>query len=262
MGSQANSDLLKAESGISTCNNFSKCSGSSECSLSLSSVEPGDERRGSRDPRVLIVTEAPDRESSEGSAYSGGISNRLVSMFCDEKYGIGLSQRDEDSFPEFLTRNRFYATSAIKCHFEGSSSNVGDYVISQCRNRYLENQIEALEDLELMIPMGNVAAASVTRRSVSSVKITSRIGSHGRGIFPNYSRYDIPVVLLPHPSGNNLYANPPVIDPSGKPEHWAYKVRFRQALVFIRETLQELGYDVFKKSPSSWDSPPGLSGFS
>jgi uracil-DNA glycosylase len=241
---------------------ISRCSDNSACNLSLSSVEPGDERRGSRDPLVLIVTEAPDKESSEGSAYSGGLSNRIISMFCDEKYGIGLEHTEEDAFPEFLVNYRFYATSAIKCHLEGGTSEVANYVISQCRDRFLEKQIKALENLELIITMGNVAAASITRQSLTSISITSRIGNQGRGLFPDHSRYELPVVLLPHLSGNNPYSNPPVINSSGNPSYWGYKMRFRRALVFIRDILREMDYEVLTTSPSCWDRPPGLSEFS
>lgn len=260
--SPTNSALLEAESGISSCENYDACNGGASCDLALSSVEPGDIRRGSRKPRVLIITEAPDKVSSEEAAYSGGLSKRLISIFCDEKYGIGLGRTEDVDFPEFLSDHRFYATSAIKCHISGGGGEVGNYVIPQCRNRYLDEQIEALNELELIIPMGNVAAASLTRQSISSVSVTSLIGHQGQGIFPNHGRYNLPVVLLPHPSGNNPYANPPIIDASGNADSWAYKIRFRHALTFIREVLRDLDYDVFRNSPSSWERPPGLSEFS
>lgn len=261
MPTHNNPDLFEAEKGISSCNNYSNCNGQSRHDLSLSSVPPGDDRRGSRDPRILIVTEAPDSSSSEGSAYSGGLSDRLISLLSGENYGIGLNRQESDSFSDFLKRHRIYATSAVKCHFEGGGSNVGDYVVRNCRDIFLQRQIDALQDLELILPMGNVAAASILRKSLSMVKITSLIGTQGDGIHQEHSRYNVPVVLLPHPSGNSMWANAPLIDSNGDPQYWSYKIRFRRALVFIREVLKNMGYEVFKNSPKSWDRPPGLSGF-
>ncbi|MHB9288110.1 uracil-DNA glycosylase family protein [Halobacteriales archaeon Cl-PHB] len=261
MANNPNPQLEEAESGISCCNNFPKCSGASDCQLSLSSIEPGDERRGSRDPQIAIVTEAPDETSSEGSAYSGGISDRIVSLFCEEEYGIGLSGSSGDSFSQFLREKRIYATSAIKCYVTGDVTEVGDYVTTQCYQRYLEDQIQALPNLELIIPMGNVASAAFTSNAPSSVGITSLVGMDDRGIITDHDDYDVPIVLLPHPSGNNPYANPPIIDPDGNPRYWSYRERFQKALIFIRDTLDGLGYGVSRNSPSSWDSDGGLSDF-
>jgi hypothetical protein len=261
MGNSPNRELTEAESGISSCDNFPQCSGASDCELSLSSIQPGDERRGSRDPQIALVTEAPDEASSKGSAYSGGISDRILSIFCDENYGIGLSSPSDSSFPEFLTENQIYATSAIKCYVGGDVTGVGSYVTDECYKRYLEKQLQALPNLELIIPMGNVAAAAFTSHSPSSVEITSLVGVDGRGIIRDHDDYQAPVVLLPHPSGNNPYANPPVINPDVSPRYLRFREKFQNALTFIRDTLNTLGYGVSRNSPSSWDSTGGLSDF-
>lgn len=254
-----NIDLLMAENGIRNCENYSNCKRGVESTLNLSDIPPGAERRGSRDPQVLIITEAPDENSSEGTPYSGSLSTRIVNLFCDDRYGISLPEPEDNSFLKFLHYNRFYATSAVKCQVKNGGSALSDYVISKCHERFLRHQIEAMPNLELIVPMGRIAASSITQHSVSSIQITTLIGRYNEGIFPNHREYNVPIAILPHPSGINPFANPPIIKPSDDRHGQEYKIHYREALSFIRQTLGNLGYDVLEKSPSLWDSPPGLS---
>jgi len=255
-----NESLLRAEYGISSCSLHSQCNDCSSCSLELSSVRPGDPRRGSRDPKIMLVTEAPDRGSSSGTAYQGGISSRIIDMFTNEEYGIGLDTNSTDSFESFLSENRIYATSAIKCYIDGSTQDLGHQVIHNCKREFLSRQINAMNNLELIIPMGKVACASILSGGLSSMKLTSILGKPGRGILTedqqNYS-----IVAFPHPSGASPLSNPPVLKDSDGRTWTGRKLQFRTALTAVREEMESIGYDVLAEDPDCWDSPGGLSSF-
>lgn len=253
-----NEALIRAEYGIRDCDRLSECDGCSSCSVKLSSIGPGAKRRGSRDPRILLVTEAPDEDSSSGTAYQGGISNRIISMFTESKYGIGLSKTQNASFQDFLVNKRIYATSAVKCYVDGSTQEVGHAVLTNCKEEYLSKQIDAMPNLELIIPMGKVATASLLERNASSIQITGLLGSAGRGIVTdrNPSR-----IIFPHPSGASPLSNPPVIQDSDSKSQVQNKTAFQGALSSVRGQLDDMGYDVVDDDPDSWDSPGGLSSF-
>jgi len=255
-----NESLIRAEYGISSCSLHSECDGCSSCSLELSSVSPGDPRRGSRDPKVMLVTEAPDRSSSSGTAYQGGISGRIISMFTEDKYGIGLGTDSTESFESFLEENRIYATSAIKCYIDGPTQDLGHAVINNCKGEFLTPQIDAMTNLELIIPMGKVACASILSRRLSSLKLTSILGKPGRGVLTEGQR-PIPVVAFPHPSGASPLSNPPVLNDADGRETTNRKLQFRTALSAVREEMASIGYDVLGEEPDCWDSPGGLSSF-
>jgi len=181
----------------------------------------------------------------------------MKAIFCDDEYGISIDQGCDDPFPTFLERNRIYATSAIKCFVDGDISSSERYVIQSCRERFLDSQISAMPNLELIIPMGTVAACSLLRRSPSSISITSIIGQMDRGIRPEGTN-DTTVVVFPHPSGINPYANPPIIDEDDGPTWGSYKHQFQGALRYTRDLLRDLGYDVMDEDPDSWEPPEGL----
>jgi len=254
--------LENAESGFQDCPELERCNAVSDCTLNLSQIPPGASRRGSRDPKILLVTEAPDEASSEGTAYQGSTSTRMQNFFCREDYGIGLDKDDSDSFSEFLQENRIYATSAVKCCIaKGSASDVGSYVIDTCSEKYLENQIEAMPNLELIIPMGVVATAAVLRTNPDDLQLTSILGRQNHGVFQNYDDWGADVVVLPHPSGMSPLSNPPVVDGEGSKSRWRNVESFRRALGEIRDRLGSMGYDVLDGNPTCWDSPDGLSRF-
>ncbi|WP_435147656.1 uracil-DNA glycosylase family protein [Halobaculum sp. P14] len=252
-------DLARAEYGISACQEYPTCNATTKCEITLSSIQPGDERRGSRDAKVILVTEAPDQASSEGTAYKGGISGRIRSMFTEQKYGVGLSD-SSGGFSEFLDSHQIYATSAIKCHVNGSISELGNSVIRNCRSKYLEKQIEAMDDLELIVPMGKLAAASILKRNYSSFNLTSLVGRQ-RGMVDDPQDWDAPIVVLPHPSGASTLSNPPVFSENDSRQVAKQKDGFRRALVEIRKRLDSVGYDVLDDNPDSWEASGGLSSF-
>lgn len=253
-----NEALVRAEYGIRDCKRLSACNGRSSCSVKLSSIGPGAKRRGSRDPRILLVTEAPDEDSSSGTAYQGGISGRIISIFTEDEYGIGLSKPQKASFQDFLVNKRIYATSAVKCYVDGSTQELGHGVLTNCKDEYLSEQIDAMPNLELIIPMGKVAAASLLERSASSFQITELVGSAGRGIVTeeNPSR-----IIFPHPSGASPLSNAPIIRDDDSKSLIQNKNAFQNALRAVREQLDNMGYDVLDDDPDSWDSPGGLSSF-
>lgn len=254
--------LEKAESGFQDCSKLKSCNADSDCTLELSQIPPGASRRGSRNPRILLVTEAPDEDSSEGTAYQGSTSTRMQNFFCREDYGIGLDQGNFDSFSEFLRENRIYATSAVKCCIvEGGGNEVGYDVIETCSKMYLENQIEAMPNLELIIPMGTVATAAILRTSPDEFQLTSILGRRNQGVFQNYDNWGADVIALPHPSGMSPLSNPPVVDGEGSRSRWRDVESFRRALEEIRNRLDTMGYDVLDGNPTCWDSPDGLSRF-
>lgn len=260
MKRKANSELFEAERGVNTCSNYDECSGVSSCSLKLSSIEAGDRRRGSRDPKVLLVTEAPDEVSSQGSAYQGSTSDRIISFFCDERYGISIGTDRPESFENFLMDHRFYATSSIKCCIsDGDISNLHNHVVSSCRQKFLDNQIQSMDDLELIIPMGKIATASVLHRSPSSISLTKILGKRGQGILKENDDYGVPVVVFPHPSGASPLSNPPIVKSEDGKQTLEKKAKFQNALEFVREVLGDSGYDVLPESPEGWDHSTGLS---
>lgn len=253
------SPLEEAEAGISDCPLYDTCNSVSECSLSLSQIRPGAERRGHRNPRVLLVTEAPDEGSSGGTAYQGGVSARIENFFCKDEYGIGLVASSFDGFSEFLRNFRFYATSAVKCCISGGGgSDVGRIVIENCTNEYLSSQIEAMPQLELIIPMGSVATAALLRRNPSELRLTSILGSPPQGIQSDHDRWGTDIVVLPHPSGVSPLSNPPIVDGEGGRRQWSRVRSFRSALRAVRDRLDSMGYDVLDDDPACWGTPDGL----
>lgn len=258
-----NSDLKKAESGIHNCPKYGNCSGASDCKLTRSKISPGAKRRGHRNPKVLLLTEAPDEDSSQGTAYQGSISGRIENIFCNEEYGIGLDRDTTQSFQEFLREYRFYATSAVKCCIsEGSGSDVGSFVINNCTKQFLREQIEAMGDLELIVPMGKVATAAILRQNPKDLSLISIMGRSRPGFQLNNTHWGgADIVVLPHPSGASPLSNPPIVKESGNRQRWQQVTAFRGALESLRERLDSNGYDVLDGNPNCWDSPEGLSGF-
>lgn len=245
---------------MDSCSKYDECSSVCSCTVKLSSIRPGDPRRGSREPKIFLVTEAPDQSSSEGTAYEGTISNRIRSIFTEEKYGIGLPSCDS-SFENFLKNHMIYATSAIKCYIGGSGSDIGSVAIENCKNEYLSPQIAAVESLELVIPMGKVATASVLDWPNMDFQLTDYLGKYNRGIQTEKHGQSPPIVVLPHPSGASPLSNPPLIHASDSRRQIKRKKQFRKALIFIRDRLDEIGYDVLEERPECWDSPDGLFSF-
>ncbi|WP_135855174.1 uracil-DNA glycosylase family protein [Halorussus salinus] len=261
---RSNSSLFEAETGISNCDNFAECCSSTSLELERSDIQPGDERRGSRNPSVLLLTEAPDQKSSEGTAYSGPTSRRMISYFYDEEYGIGIKGEPPDSFSAFLNENDFYATSAIKCFVGGSVSKVGGHVVRSCKRKFLSNQVGAMKNLDLVITMGRVATASMLDSTSDplDIQLSQILGRRGSGILTKEHGRDVPLVAFPHPSGQNPMANPPLINSDDNRKQRNKKIHFRDALIFVRDKLERMGYDVLQDSPDCWDSPGGLSEFS
>lgn len=253
------SDLLRAESGIQNCSNFIECNSCSRHKLTLSNISPGAERRGSRDPRVIIVTAAPDAESGQGTPYQGSTSGRMENFFTQDAYGVGLDN-NTSNFSEFLQEMEFYATSAIKCCIHGTSStDVSSTVISSCRQEYLNEQISAMPDLELILPMGTIAGCSILRKDPGELSLVSSMGRQNAGIIQEHQEYGKKIILMPHPSGASTYSNPPTMTDGGNREQWNWASSFRNALVELRETLDRMGYSVRDRDPDSWESPGGLS---
>lgn len=257
-----NRQLKKAEEGVDSCSNIDSCDGSTPCSLELSDIQPRDERRGSRDPVILLVTEAPDKESSQGSAYAGSTSSRVISLFYNEEYGIQIGGDYPDSFEEFLIKNRIYSTSAIKCSISAcQTQNVGTYVVDSCRKKFLTNQIESMNNLEIIIPMGKIAAASILEKRIANIGLKNLIGITNRGIFTKKTWGGPEVVVFPHPSGLNRLSNPPLLKDGESASVQRYKIQFRDALSHVRRILKDQGYDVPDQRPDMWDRPSGLSDY-
>lgn len=255
-----NTELIRAEYGVTDCSRYQECKECSSCSIELSSITPGAERRGSRSANILLVTEAPDQASSLGTPYKGGISNRIISIFTEKKYGIGLKNIG-DSFSDFLYGHDIYATSAIKCVVDNSGKGISNKVIDNCREEFLTSQINAFDDLKIIIPMGKVATASILNRTLSSITLTEVLGKRGQGILTQDHGRDPPVIVFPHPSGASPLSNPPIRTANDSKSVASRKMYFRQALTSTRKILERVGYDVLDDDPDCWDSTGGFSSF-
>jgi len=181
-------------------------------------------------------------------------------MFTEREYGIGLED-DADSFSDFLCTHQIYATSAIKCYISGSSSDLNNHIINNCKDEFLSNQIAAMDNLKLILPMGKVAAASILQSGISSIKITDIIGRNGQGILTEDHGKSPPIVVFPHPSGANPRSNPPIISDSDSRGTINDKLMFRDSITVVNKVLDKAGYDVLEEAPDCWDSTDGLSSF-
>ncbi|HEX9429021.1 MAG TPA: uracil-DNA glycosylase family protein, partial [Candidatus Bathyarchaeia archaeon] len=146
----------------------------------------------------------------------------------------------------FLRDMRIYQTSAVKCMLAGEPSALGEQVIANCRKRFLDKQIELLADIELILPMGRMAIASVFHVPLTSVDLRSLIGRPGAGILERDPHYRKMIVGLPHPSGNNRQFNPPLIHEGERLADVKFKASFVRALNGIRVKLEKMGYPLRK----------------
>jgi len=236
--------LLQLEKEIPTCPLFTDCESNAGQSIQLSAIAAADPRRGTHDARILIVTEAPDTKSAKGVAYRGGTGTRIMRMFLRPQYRIGLDYPDygTEGLPAFLEKMRIYQTSAVKCVLGVGTANLGERVITNCRQKFLDEQVARLHDLELILPMGRLATASVLHRPLGSVDFDEVIGRRGRGLLQADPYYGLMIVALPHPSGINRSFNPPVFRPGDGPNEIRRKQAFVRALLTIRTKLGSMGY--------------------
>lgn len=246
--------VLELEREIPRCPLFSDCESSAGRPIKLSAIAAGDSRRGTHDARILIVTEAPDTKSGKGVAYRGGTGTRIMRMFLRPEYRIGLDYPDNgaEGLPAFLGDLKIYQTSAVKCVLGGGTGSLGERVIANCRQKFLDRQISCLHDLELILPMGRLAIASIFHRPFDSIELGEIIGREGNGIVQKDRRYRVAVVALPHPSGVNKSFNPPVFKRDDGPGDIRRKKAFVRALTAVRAKLDSMGYglrDVFEEEP-------------
>jgi len=251
--------LTQAETGVSECSEFEDCNAVCNIELTLSQIPSGAPRRGSRDAKVLLVTEAPDPSSGEGQAFSGMVARRILRYFTDPAYGIDLDEpsTDDPRFTAFLQHHRFYATSAIKCVVEGGGGGGGQGVdheaTRRCRSQFLLNQISAHPNAKILVPMGKVAASSVLHSLPSSFQLSSILGKQNAGVFREDPHFGRKTVVLPHPSGSSPLSNPPTPRSSDSRRTAEHKRSFRKALLALREFLAEEGYTVGEAPGSRWE---------
>ncbi len=256
----SNAALNNAEARIPSCPNFDTCSASRDFELTLSSIQSGDRRRGSANAKILLVTEAPDRRSGEGRAYSGSVAKRIMNFFLSDDYGICLTYANRSSryFVQFLLENHIYVTSAVKCTpTKGSPQDIDYGVINRCREEFLNGQINALSRLMIIVALGSVAASSVLHLLPGSFQLSGMLGVSGRGIFEHDPHYGKKLVVLPHPSGTNLMANPPILNENDDPGTSRLKMQFRRALSALRGFLAAAGYELREVPLDFSESPPG-----
>ncbi len=239
-----NPELLRIEREIPKCPLFADCAAHAGQRLELSRIAAGDPRRGTHDARILIVTEAPDRRSGQGRAYQGGTGTRIMRMFLRQDYRIALDYPDygRGGVPSFLQNNKIYQTSAVKCVLRGATTALGERVVTNCRGKFLDMQIAQLPQLELILPMGRLAAASVLHRHLEDVDLDRIIGRRGIGIQVSDRYYAKTIIVLPHPSGTNRAFNPPVFDASDGPAMSRRKRAFLRALLAVRLKLGAMEY--------------------
>ena len=252
----ANHELDAVEGRWIECPSFNNCLGACGGRLQLSSIPPGDPARGARNPRVLLVTSSPDKKSAfEGKSYSGPTDGRIAALFTDPAYGLEIAPKSErpPDVGQFLADHGIYRTSAVKCAVLGGDNGGGWPVIHECRTRHLDQQVAAMPNLGLIVPLGGVAIQSVMGL-MQQPKVMRFVGS-ARAMVAKHPKYRVPVVCLPHPSPQNpgFNAPPPMqvfnelpsfgglqATPAGAGTHMA-KRGFRVALDRLRLHLDSLG---------------------
>src|SRR5207245_7291353 len=147
-----------------------------------------------------------------------------------------------EGLPAFLRDMKIYQTSAVKCLLGRGTASPGERVIANCRRKFLDEQISRLPAVELLLPMGRLAVASVLHRPFDSVNLEEVIGRQGKGILRPDRNYGMTVVALPHPSGLNRSFNPPVFIPGDHPRDVRRKQAFVRALKAVRAKLEAMGY--------------------
>lgn len=242
------------EESIGACQGLGRCREESDFSIRLSRIGSKDARRGPYTAKVLIVTESPDLKSSQGRAYAGSTSTRIMNLFLKDEYVVCLDYdlRSAKSVWQFLIDNRIYRTSAIKCALGSSSAplQIPTTLIERCRGRFLEKQIGLLGDLELIVPMGKVAISSVLHMPLNLFSIPMILGKWDRGILQQDQHYGKKIVALPHPSGSNPLFNPPIKRIGDSLETVKVKWRLYKALSVLRSFLEDIGYRLRKKPDS------------
>lgn len=222
------------------CKNFTQCI--NYCSIVKSNITNDDPMRGNPNPKILMITECPDIESAKsGSAYSGSSGARMLSMLVEDNYGICLGDRSIDyrSNPvDFMNHYEIYRTSAIKCHVRRKDRI--QELIQTCRDSTLKNQIEMMNQLKLIIPMGRIAISAIVGMMYDKVKPMKIVGS----VYGTYQsgEYGCRVVALPHPSGSNIHFNPPIINSADKRYMVESKASFKKSLEVIRAELISHGF--------------------
>ncbi len=247
-----NQALIDSESDIPACPRFTLCNASKAFDLRLSAIKGGDPRRGSPDPKILLVTEAPDPKSGSGEAYSGPSAKRIMNYFLEDKFGVCLdySRRSSPYFVQFLRQRGIYVTSAVKCTMvRGNAQDLNYDVIRRCREEYLDGQIDALDHLEVIVPLGVIAASSVLHLAPRTLRLGRILGISGRGILEADGFYGKKLVVLPHPSGNNYWANPPLPQQDDSAKVSRHKSQFRAALIALRAFLISAGYRLRELPP-------------
>jgi hypothetical protein len=252
-----NPELDTIEASWVNCSSFDRCYYASTERAGLSNIPARDPARGSRNPLVVLVTSAPDAKSArDGVSYSGPSDRRIGEFLQRPGYGIELEPGADapSNVGDYLSRNRIYRTSAVKCSVAGADDGGGNAVIFECRRRNLDAQIAAMPNVALIIPMGGVAIRSILGLQAAP-KVLSYVGS-SRGMINYMDRYKAGVVCLPHPSpGNPSFNMPPQsvefeAFPSfdglqampGNSGTMAARRGFRTALSRIRHILDGLGY--------------------
>jgi len=240
------------EQAIASCPDFNECGNIRGISVQLSEIRAKDSRRGSYDAKILIVTESPDQKSSKGRAYSGSTGTRIMNMFLKDEYAVCLDYdlRSPRYIWRFLIENKIYRTSAVKCALNGSDGSVAapPRIVERCRKRFLDGQIRNLRDLELIIPMGRLAIASVLHRPPGNISLQKILGKEGKGILAKDGVYGKRLVALPHPSGTNLLFNPPELKVGDTSAIARQKWQFYQALSTLRNLLIDMGYRLRRRS--------------
>lgn len=239
-------ELLRLEREVPQCRLFADCSSCANQRIELSRITAGDPLRGSHDARILIVTQSPDARSGvrRGAAYTGGTGTKIVRMFLRSEYGICVDYPDygRRGVRFFLEKMRIYRTSAVKCVLTQPPEKLGAAVTTNCRAKFLDGQINLLSDLELILPMGRLAIASVMHKSFEAVDLREVIGRRGKGIIERDRFYAKAVIALPHPSGMNTEFNPPQIRPRDPQAVAMRKAAFARALEAVRSKLSDMGY--------------------
>ncbi len=249
--------LSEIESEISSCVLFDKCSLLAENSLALSRILPGDSRRGSSDPRILIVTAMPDKTSAESVAYAGNTILNIRKMFLSSSYRVGMDSNlgSKDSVVDFLRSNRIYCTSAVKC-YSGETNFPYQGVVDNCRNTYLDRQILSFHSLELILPMGIIATSAILHIPLRMISMGKFIGKNGKGVLYDDKHYHKTVIVLPHPSGQNKNFNPPKLSSNLRLSEFLRRINFINALNQLREVLERMGYPM--KSLPPLEYPKGI----
>lgn len=196
-GSAAN--LLAIEAQFPSCEEYASCKLRGAPHLTLSTLPAGHPLRGSRDPRILIVTANPDAASTTTRPYAGPTGRNMLRMFWDPAFGLGLGTKPTTEVEEvaFLDDLRIYRTSAVKCGLPTGKPNMFEQ--QACHTKFLQPQLAAMPNLRVILPLGEVAISSVLGLQ-RPLTVGDYVGKP-RGI--RRSSGQPTIIAMPHPSSAN-----------------------------------------------------------